>query len=285
MSRNRLTILKNEPDKELYQTRARIILPILVRQAGAGEKITYGDLGEELDLHHRVIRRPLGCIADTLLELSERWQEDIPPIQGLVVNQSTGMPGDSVNFLYGRRIYPRQIEAIVQEKLGEIYSYPKWLDVLEELGLSLVEPLNSELEQPMNHRGGTAESEAHKRLKHYIAWHPRSVGLNKSLAPGETEFVLPSGDVVDVLFRSARYHTAIEVKSHISNEADLRRGIFQCVKYRAILRACRSLEGGTSTYGADAILAIEGQLPKELISVRNTLGVKVVENVQVEGDN
>ena len=283
MSGNRLTILKNKPDTELYQTRARAILPILVRQAVAGEKIPYGDLGEELDLHHRVIKRPLGCIGDTLLELGEQWQEKIPHIQGLVVNKQTNLPGDNVNFL--RQITdPRQKEEIVKIKLGDVFSYPKskWLDILKELGLSPVEPLSPdpELEQPTDHHSGTDESEAHKRLKDYVARHPESIKLGKSLAPGQKEFRLPSGDKIDVLFQNTKYRIAVEVKSHISNKADLRRGLFQCVKYRAILRACRSLEGGT--YEVDAILAIEGSLPKELIPIRNTLGVGVIENIQVE---
>ena len=282
MSRNRLTILKNEPDKELYQTRARIILPILVRQAVAGEKITYADLGEELDLHHRVIKRPLGCIGDTLLKLGEQWQEKIPQIQGLVVNKQTNLPGDNVNFLRHQKLAPREKEAIVEAVLGKVFSYPKWLDVLEAFGLSPAEPLSPQREQPVDHRGSTRESEAHKRFKNYIAHHPGAVGLKKSLAPGETEYRLPSGDTPDILFQSARCRIAVEVKSHISNEneIDLRRGIFQCVKYRAILRACRSLEGGT--YEADALLVIEGTLPKKLIPVRNTLGVKVIENIRVK---
>lgn len=280
MSKNRLTIAKHEPDKKPYQKRARVMLPILVRQANANQEITYGNLGKELDLHHRVLRHSLDCIGNTLLELSERWGEDIPPIQGIVVNQQTGLPGDGVNFI-ARKPDPRQKEAIVHAVLGKVFSYPKWLEVLAELGLSPVEPLNLQLAPPVDHRGGTAESEAHKRLKDYVAQHPRSVGLKKSLAPGETEYQLPSGDIPDVLFQSTRRRIAVEVKSHISNEADLRRGLFQCVKYRAILRACRSLEG--KTYEADALLAIEGSLSKDLISVKNTLGVKVVENIQVEG--
>ena len=281
MSRaRRVTIGKNKPDKKLYQKRARVILPILVRQAMARQEIRYGDLAEELDLHHRVLRRPLGCIGDTLLELGELWQEKIPPVQGLVVNKQTGLPGNNVNFL--RQIVdPGQKEEIVKAELGNVFSYPKskWLDLLEELGLSPAEPLNLQLGQPTDHRGSTVESDEHKRLKNYVAKHPRSVGLKKLLAPGKIESILPSGDIVDVLFQNARCRIAVEVKSHISNEADLRRGLFQCVKYRAILRACRSLEG--ETYEADALLAIEGSLSKELISVRNTLGVTVIENVQV----
>lgn len=280
MSEERLaTLTKDKLDEKLYQTRARSVLPILVRQAMASQKISYGNLGKELDLHPRVLRYPLGCIGDTLLELSERWQEEIPPIQGLVVNQETGMPGDSVNFLYGQKMDPRQKEAIVEAVLGKVFSYPKWLDVLGELGLSPIEPLNTELEQPTDHHGGTAESEAHKQLKDYVAQHPESIKLGKSLAPGQKEFPLPSGDRIDVLFQNTKRRIAVEVKSHISDKADLMRGLFQCVKYRAILRACRSLEG--ETYEVDALLAIEGILPKELISVRNTLGIRV-ENVQVK---
>ena len=283
MSKDRLTIAKNKPDKEWYQTFARAILPILVRQAMASQKISYGDLGKELGRHHRILRFPLDCIGNTLLELNERWPDEIPPIQGLVVNQETGMPGDSVNFLYRQKPDPREKEAIVEAVLGKVFSYPKWLDVLEELGLSPAEPLNPQLVPPVDRRGGAGESAAHKRLKDYIALHPRAVGLNKSIAPGTKEFVLPSGDVVDVLFQNAKRRIAVEVKSHISSEDDLRRGIFQCVKYRAILRACRSLEGGT--YEADARLAIEGSLSKELTAVKNTLGVKVIENIQVESDD
>ena len=280
MSRDRLTIAKNKSDKEWYQTLARAILPILVRQAMASQKISYGDLGKELGRHHRILRFPLDCIGNTLLELNERWPDEIPPIQGLVVNQATGLPGDGVNFI-AQKPDARQKEAIVQAKLGEVFSYPKWLDVLEELGLSPAEPLNPQLVPSVDRRGGAGESAAHKRLKDYIAQNPRVVGLNKSLAPGETEYQLPSGDIPDVLFQNTRRRIAVEVKSHISNEDDLRRGLFQCVKYRAILRACRSLEG--ETYEADARLAIEGSLSKELRAMKNTLGIQVIENIQVEG--
>ena len=122
------------------------------------------------------------------------------------------------------------------------------------------------------------EGRAHKRLKNYIAQHPEAVGLGESLAPGKTEYKLPSGDIPDVLFRGAQCCIAVEVKSDNSNEDDLKRGIFQCVKYREILRARRDLEGGT--YEVDAILALEGSLSStELISAKDQLGVKVVENI------
>ena len=237
------SIAKSISGDSLYQKRARSALPILVRQALASEKIFYGDLAKELDMPNaRNLNYVLGSIGNALLELGEEWREEIPPIQGLVVNQQTGLPGDGVNFI-AQRPDPRQKEAIVQEKLGSVFSYPRWLDVLEALGLLPAESLNPQPEQPTDHHSSPRESEAHKQFKNYIAHHPRAIGLNKSLAPGETEYKLPSGDIPDVLFQSAGCRIAVEVKSHISNEDDLRRGLFQCVKYRAILRACRSLEG------------------------------------------
>ena len=275
-----LTILmENRTDKT--KKRVPVILPILVRQAMASQTITYGDLGEELDLHHRALKHPLGCIGEILCELSKRWNEKIPPIQGLVINQKTGLPGDNVNFLR-HKPDPREKEAIVKAVLGKVFSYPKWLDVLEELGLSPAPPLNPQPERTTSPRGGPDESEAHKRLKEYVAQHPESVRLKKSLAPGETECQLPSGDIPDVLFQDQTRRIAVEVKSRISSQGDLRRGLFQCVKYRAILKACRSLEG--ETYEVDALLAIEGVLPKEPIPVRNTLGIWV-ENVQVKSND
>ena len=141
----------------------------------------------------------------------------------------------------------------------------------ENLGLQLIESTT--------HQGKGGESVAHKRLKKYIANHPEIIGLKKSLTPGDTEVELPSGDTPDVLFKNSEYRIAVEVKSHISNETDLKRGIFQCVKYRAILKACRSVE--IENYEVNSLLAIEGELTKDLIGIKNTLGVKVIENIKV----
>lgn len=152
----------------LYQKRARLALPILVRQALAGKEIYYPDLAKELEMPNpRNLNCVLGCVGDALLELGELWQEKIPPIQGLVVNQQTGLPGKNVHFL--RQIAePRQKEEIVKAELSKIFSYPKskWLNILEKFGLSPAESLNSHLETPMDPQGRTAESEdANNRLK------------------------------------------------------------------------------------------------------------------------
>ena len=60
-------------------------------------------------------------------------------------------------------------------------------------------------------------------------------GLSAETA--ETEVELPSGDRVDVVCYHASRTVAIEVKSNDSDWADLHRGVYQCVKYRAVLAA------------------------------------------------
>lgn len=267
----------------LYQQRARKTLPILVRQAMASEKIYYGDLAKELDMPNaRNLNFVLGCIGDAIIELNEllpEGEDKIPLINGIVVNQQTGLPGDSVHFIR-KELDSRQKEIIVNKELADVFSYAKWSLLLNELGIQMSKQLGLKQPEAATSSKGSSESEEHKQLKTYVAQHPEIVGLKKSLTPGYTEVELPSGDTPDVLFQNSDCRIAVEVKSHKSNEIDLKRGIFQCVKYRAILKACRSVEIGN--YEVNSLLAIEGHLTKDLVKIRNTLGVKVFENIQIQ---
>ena len=212
-------IAKNMFGEALYQRRARAALPILVRQAMARQKIYYGDLAEELGMPNpRNLNYVLGSIGTTLVELAERWPDEVPPIQYLVVNQQTGLPGQGIDAMLtgdtNMIVDARQKEAIVNAALGKIFAYPKWPAVLEELGLQAVQHPGPQTVQRAGRRGGGGESDAHKRLKHYVAQNPASVGLSRSLAPGQTEYILPSGDLVDV--RSEERRVGKECRSRWS---------------------------------------------------------------------
>jgi hypothetical protein len=55
---------------KLYQHRARLALPLLVRQAEAGKPIIYSDLAEELGMPNpRNLNYPLGSIGSTIENL------------------------------------------------------------------------------------------------------------------------------------------------------------------------------------------------------------------------
>ena len=110
----------------------RLILPILVHRVlnMNNPTITYGCLAGKLGIHHRSLRWPLDYIGDTLCQM-----EGVPPIQGLVINKDTGLPGNGVIFL--RDSNPKENKEIVKQKWKEIRKYPNWLVVLEKFGLSL----------------------------------------------------------------------------------------------------------------------------------------------------
>ena len=264
------------------QRRARKALPILVKRAQAGKTITYTKLAEKLGLYSKTDPINMGkvcaSISATLHDLEKCWGEKIPRIASIVTRLCGELSPWMCEQLTGNPNKQPTKEKFASE-LKPIFSYRRWEEVLQELNLSTIEESRLRLVESAACRGKTAESDSHKRLKDYVANHPESVGLNKSLAPGQKEVLLPSGDKLDVLFQDKRYCIAVEVKSHISNQADLMRGIFQCVKYRKILKSRRILEG--KSYKVKALLAIEGPLPKGLICTQKKLRVKIIENVCV----
>lgn len=268
---------------KLYQVRARQALPLLVRQARASTPIYYSDLAHELQMPNpRNLNYVLGSVGTAIERLSKRWKEKIPPIQCLVVNKSTGLPGAGIGWFITkkddfRKLPRRQQRSLVDAELQKVFMYPRWNDVLRELKLQPIKADFSHLIAQVAASRAGGESEDHKRLKLYVAEHPESVGLDADVDPGEIEHPLPSGDTIDVLFQDGDDWVAVEVKSSLSNNLDIVRGLFQCVKYRAVIEAVQAIQN--LDQNARAILVLEGTLPTDLIGVKNTLAVDVVEKV------
>jgi hypothetical protein len=120
---------------------------------------------------------------------------------------------------------------------------------------------------------GEGESPEHQALKLFVKDRPELVGLASRFAPGLVEKLLFSGDRPDVFFSYKKSWVAVEVKSRISNDDDLNRGLFQCVKYSAVLRA-EQLEKG-DVPNASAYLVYEGNFPNDLCDKARLFGVKV----------
>lgn len=223
----------------------------------------------------------LGSVGQTLQSLSAEWKEEIPAIQCLVINKNTGLPGIGVGGFISetnfRKLTRAQQRRIVNAVLERVFAYHRWPEVLAALNLQPVLGEYTELAtRAATFRAG-GESEAHRQLKEYVAKNPAVVGLSGNLV-GEIEYPLPSGDTVDVLFRDRHDWVAVEVKSRISPEADIARGVFQCVKYRAVIEALQTV--GDLPQSARAILVLEAGLPTSLVRLKNELGVEVVERVR-----
>lgn len=80
----------------IYQQRARATFPILIRQAEAEKSISYSSLAPELGMSNpRNLSYVLGSVGHTIEYLRETWNDhSIPPIQCLVINKNTGLPGE-----------------------------------------------------------------------------------------------------------------------------------------------------------------------------------------------
>jgi hypothetical protein len=270
--------------KKLYQERARRTFPLLVRQAFAHQPIFYENLAKELEMPNpRNLNFVLGSIGTSIEILSREWAEEIPPIQCLVINQQTELPGDGVyGFLAPnqdvKNLNRRQKRELVNAVAKKVYLYPRWLEVLEHF--KLPQPISdfTRLVRAASTAGRGGESEAHRNFKEWVATQPKILGLPERIANGACEYPLPSGDVADVLFTHASEFIAIETKSYISDVNDITRGIFQCVKYQAVLEAALLARGQKAD--ARAILALEAPLPIELVSLVNLLGVTVHDNLR-----
>ena len=97
------------------------------------------------------------------------------------------------------------------------------------------------------------------------------------------EHPFASGDRLDVLFKNGSEWVGVEVKGPASDDLDLKRGLFQCVKYQALLEAeQRLLQQGVN---CRMILAICQTLPKTLNNCRLILGgtVQQLPSERVDG--
>lgn len=97
----------------------------------------------------------------------------------------------------------------------------------------------------------------------WVTDNPGKVGRGFSRARTETEFNLDSGDRIDTVYHLPDRTIVLEVKSRISNEVDLRRGVFQCIKYRAVKTAMDV----PMEVPVEAFLFTETELPGEIAAL------------------
>lgn len=164
---------------KLYQKRARQAFPLLVRQAEARKQIFYSDLADELGMPNpRNLNYVLGCVGGTITHLAKAMRIQIPPIQCLVVNRATELPGEGIGGFMKRwgdfnSFDVQQKRQVVLAAHGEVFAFPKWHEVLAAVDLDPVDQDYSGLiaratALPVDRRGG-GESERHQMMKRYVA--------------------------------------------------------------------------------------------------------------------
>ena len=277
---------------------ARVGFPILVEYARNRQEITYGEWHSEI-VQRRLggpslivnYGRAAGTVGDACQEYAEQAGIKVPSINLMVVNKKTRLPGHGADF-YIRRfcrefldppvspddLTVRDKRAIIERALEEIFDFPAWGEVLASFGLVEVEAepargRRREARRRPRSKGWRTgpESDAHRLLKERIAAAPTLVGLRTS-ETGAQEYSLWSGDRVDVYFKKAAF--GVEVKAGRCSYDELHRGVFQCVKYRAVLRAQQAHD--SEIPNADCVLAIGGDVPEDLHEVARLLRVQII---------
>lgn len=255
------------------------MIPVLIHWAQCSWNKThyYSDLAHAVGFSSNQIGHFLGCIDDVIKSLDK----DIPTLNALVVNKKTLLPSYGFEYVYpDYETYSLDHKQAIVDKANKNAHNYDWSWVLKKLNLKPFELLHKEelanlrnLIGKQSHHGG--ESKVHERLKQYVANHPKRLDIT-NLQRTEVEFGLLSGDRLDVFFETLYEKIAVEVKSHISDEADITRGIFQCVKYKAVLEAENILD--STNKEVYSILVIEGHLSDLQKQLVQDLDVEVYEN-------
>jgi hypothetical protein len=252
--------------KEWSHEFARKSLPVLVARAEKYRdyldidvpEFTYGDLAMIVASkeHAHPIHYALGSIGYALQDLqrSDGWKfGNIPPIELMVWTKGHGYPGDDAFFFLGlskqevKKMSSVMRKSLASTVLREILNYPYWREVVAAFNLrpvTLSLPDVDEVKTYLRANGGReGESAEHKNLKYFIG---RNLKLLNILGHYSVEYeeCLMSGDRPDIILNNSQNskRICIEVKSRISKDDDLIRGIFQCIKYRSILAAQEKYE-------------------------------------------
>jgi hypothetical protein len=152
--------------EELYQQRARRVLPILIKQAELRKEISYSALAREIGMPNpRNLNHVLDCVGKRLEKLSDAWGEAIPRIQAAVINRSTGLPSEGVGWFFEGEARERfealpipERKRLLYSKWAEIYDYQKWGAVLDAVGLKPVDSVPADIVKTAAKIGATSES-------------------------------------------------------------------------------------------------------------------------------
>lgn len=125
---------------------------------------------------------------------------------------------------------------------------------------------------------GSEGSEEHRNLIKLIIKNPSLLGIS-DVKESFTEYPLKSGDSVDAVFYTENSIFAVEAKSRRSGIDDIERGLFQCIKYKAVIEAENKIENTTKE--VVSYLVIENEFPRRLESTKKELSIKVFEKFPV----
>lgn len=276
-------------DGTATDNKIKLIIPILVKWARESWDTPhyYADVAKAIGSNPQSVGGWLGLIWSHVIH--PRFPH-APSLNALVCNKNSDLPGEGLDYVfpYYSQCSLKEQKALVAKENLAAHEYD-WNPVLRELGLKALDVLSfNDLKDYANRvffkhfgkHGKGGESLHHKRLKDFIQDHPERIGISDDITFCAAEFITLSQDRIDVLFKTKNTTYAVEVKSEISNDDDIVRGIFQAVKYQAVLEAQGKINGDTNDI--KSILVIGRMLPPMALTIAKILDVSVIENFNID---
>ena len=285
--RERMALIP-QTDENLESAKATKPLTAWLIHAGRSRRwMTYGQAKRRLEAEcgfDVIFTVNVGKVAGAAMNRVLEYVPDAPLLNVLLVRSDTGLPGAGAVGYLARR-YPdirwlrregahedARWRDLIEDEAARVYGYARWNEVYRLVYDCLLPAADADLagkERDGTGRGG-GEGVNHRALRLKVTREPGLV--RKGLRPEytETEVELLSGDRVDVVSAAKDGTVAIEVKSRDSNWNDLRRGVYQCVKYRAVMAAQDMRRVPT----VESWLVTETELPGELKALARRLGVR-----------
>lgn len=249
--------------------------------------MTYGEAKDRLEAEEgfsTIFSPMMGKPAGALIWRIQQVEPKAPLINVLLVAQKDRLPGEGTGYFFAKRFrrpeleapdfkknHPDEWERVFEKAANEVYQYSLegWLDLYERVFETSLSPGEIEKERKKRHKGTekdgirygrSGEGDRHKALRLWVKANPQAVRAAYSDARTETEVQLDSGDRVDAVYYTRHGTVVLEVKSRESNHIDLRRGVYQCIKYRAVQNAMNVRKDAP----VEAYLVTEESLPGEI---------------------
>jgi hypothetical protein len=273
----------------------------LIATALDGATATYGELKRHLELEagfSPIFPTKVGFVVGSMMSEVQKHVPSAPLLNVLAVNQLSRLPSEGAGWYMANRFgntrlgsksykerYPARWKEYFEKAAAEVYAYSEqdWTTVYYKTfgqPLSLADVTNERQKRQAGIEddygsgpgkyGLGGEGEHHKNLRLWVLDHPKLIDRAYGSARSETEFPLDSGDRVDVVYHLPDRTVVLEAKSRVSNELDYRRGVFQCIKYRAVKQAMDV----RAQVPIEAILVTEDKVPGEIAALLRRHGIR-----------
>ena len=301
---------------DLRQHGAPPMARLLIKAAKDRSSVTYGEAMQRLRSEigfSKLFPFRMGIAAGEMMKRIHQARPDCPPLTILLVGKRDRLPGSRAGEFMAehlnqpklaepgfRKSNPENWRSAYERTAKDVHDFGDWdrayeaafgprpdaasqsegaekTDIHNPEDRRLHDSAQSEgVERDGIRHGRMGEGSNHKALWHWVKANPDRVCPDFKEFRTYTEVILESADSVDVVYRGPDSILVMEVKSIDSNETDLRRGVFQCTKYRAVMEAMETIGfvNKHSNRQVIPVLVTQSPLPDDLADLTKGHGIR-----------